>query len=523
MSRAGTSATSSSGRRWTRADWAALALIVVVSSTLRLARMDLVEFKSDESGICTIAANMIEQGGLATHGLVSGTGLSNFPMFAYLLVPFVAASREPMFLTAMIALANVAAVALTYVGCAHRWGRGVAFWSALLMSCSPLAVLYSRKIWAQDVLPVLLVPAVFGLLALLNGEKKRIFSVVLLCGVAAMTHLSGLCAILSVATCLLIFRPTLCWKRLGVAVVTLAILASPFAYYVISEGQDERELFGEYLSGRGTAEELKPSLVQIVRHATDIAAGNLFAVYPEATPDDKDVWGVWGSLGGRIGRFLFAMATLALIVRVVLRTRSGRRKAEDSGVSKREASVLLVWLAIPILVYWVTGVRVSIHYFIVTFPVPFVVMGLFLDHLRQAGRRIRDPISSSLAQALPVALGLGVCISGVVSTVTFASQIDRSGGAAGDYGVALKHKLDAVEYIQQRAGGARAILVGDFEDKSPLPGAEEFEYLLRLREPVDKDVADTLRESGVPFVIVDVFRYKLTNEELDFVDSFSPK
>jgi hypothetical protein len=185
--------------------------------------------------------------------------------------------------------------------------------------------------------------------------------------------------------------------------------------------------------------------------------------------------------------------------------------------------VLLVWLAIPILVYWVTGVRVSIHYFIVTFPVPFVVMGLFLDHLRQAGRRIRDPLSNGLAQGLPAALGLGVCISGVVSTVTFAGQIDRWGGAAGDYGVALKQKLNAVEYIQKRADGAKAILVGDFEGKSPLPGAEEFEYLLRLREPVDRDVANTSRESGVPFVIVDLFRYKLTDEELDFVDSFSPK
>jgi hypothetical protein len=78
------------------------------------------------------------------------------------------------------------------------------------------------------------------------------------------------------------------------------------------------------LSGRGTAAELKPSLVQIVRRATDISASDLFALYPEAAPDDEDVWGIWGSLGERIGRFPFAMATLALIVRVVLRARSGR-------------------------------------------------------------------------------------------------------------------------------------------------------------------------------------------------------
>lgn len=55
--------------------------------------MDLIEFKSDESGICELAIEMIETGRPATHGLISGTGISNYPMFAYLLVPFVAVSR----------------------------------------------------------------------------------------------------------------------------------------------------------------------------------------------------------------------------------------------------------------------------------------------------------------------------------------------------------------------------------------------------------------------------------------------
>ena len=44
-----------------------------------------------------------------------------------------------------------------------------------------------------------------------------------------------------------------------------------------------------------------------------------------------------------------------------------------------------------------------------------------------------------------------------------------------------------------------------------------------VREPDDDPVAGASRESGVPFVIVDFFRYKLTDEELELVDSFSPK
>ena len=81
-------------------------------------------------------------------------------------------SDSPIPATLFVGVLNVIAVGLTW-GLARRYyGPVAAITAGILYAASPWAVIYSRKIWAQDLLPPFVVATVFtGLLG--YGEGKR--------------------------------------------------------------------------------------------------------------------------------------------------------------------------------------------------------------------------------------------------------------------------------------------------------------------------------------------------------------
>ena len=139
-------------------EWVVLVAIVALAATLRLARLDLMEFKADEAAAIAIAAPIVNGGHWPEVGLVSSVGIHNPPLFLYLVAVAMAVSFNPEFVTGLLVggLA-VLGVALTFIVIRPRFGAFAALSAAALFACSPWAVLYTRKIWAQDLLPVFLV------------------------------------------------------------------------------------------------------------------------------------------------------------------------------------------------------------------------------------------------------------------------------------------------------------------------------------------------------------------------------
>src|ERR687885_39346 len=89
------------------------ALGVGLGAVLRLGRLDLAQFQSDEATWLRIAEDFVRLGRVPLYGPLSSQGIPGPPLFEYFLAAAAAISRQPVGPTATVALGNVAGLAGT--------------------------------------------------------------------------------------------------------------------------------------------------------------------------------------------------------------------------------------------------------------------------------------------------------------------------------------------------------------------------------------------------------------------------
>src|SRR5207248_9354403 len=112
--------------------------------------------------------------------------------FEYLIAAPLALVRSPLAAAALVAAANVLAVWLTYIVGKRCFSRFVGVGAAALLAFSPWGIVFSRKIWAQDLLPICTTLFALQLHALLIGRRPRaVFWLIVIAAVATQLHFSA--------------------------------------------------------------------------------------------------------------------------------------------------------------------------------------------------------------------------------------------------------------------------------------------------------------------------------------------
>ena len=133
-----------------RFDLLGLLFILVVAASLRLVYDGVIEYRKDEAELTSIELDIAQGKPIPFLGIPSSIGLPNSPMTAYVLAPPFLISEDPMVAIGYIAILNVMGVGLLWLIAYRYFGRGVALVTGLAYAVNPWAVMYSRKIWAQD-------------------------------------------------------------------------------------------------------------------------------------------------------------------------------------------------------------------------------------------------------------------------------------------------------------------------------------------------------------------------------------
>lgn len=149
-------------------------LILLFSLAFRITNLDLIEFKTDEAVNLLLASRPLFGHPFAPGGTISSIGILNPPLFTYLLFPLTAVSLDPRWISFFIGFINSLAIAFLFLIIRKYYNQTIALIASIFMAFSPWAIIYSRKIWTQDLLIPFFVPFYYSFHKLLV-EKKQIF------------------------------------------------------------------------------------------------------------------------------------------------------------------------------------------------------------------------------------------------------------------------------------------------------------------------------------------------------------
>lgn len=148
--------------------------ILVTSLLFRVTNLNLIEFKTDEAINLLLAARPALGYEVTSGGTLSSLGILNPPLFNYILMPFTYFTLDPRFFSFLIGFVNSLAIAFLFLIIKKFYGLRISLISSVLLAFSPWAIIYSRKIWTQDLLIPFFIPVFYSFHKLLI-EKKQIF------------------------------------------------------------------------------------------------------------------------------------------------------------------------------------------------------------------------------------------------------------------------------------------------------------------------------------------------------------
>jgi hypothetical protein len=522
-------------------EWAGLVLIVAVGAWLRFSNLGLIEFKGDEATAAELALRFVRDGVLPKAGLMSSVGVTNPPMFIYLLIPMFAISSDPQVITCLLVLQGLAAVVLCwYIGRKYI-GPVAGLTAAALFSFSPWAVFYSRKIWAIDVEPLWMVLLLWSVLSLVIDKKaKAIFWVALLCLCLCQNHYAGCALTGAIVGMLVILRPRCDWRWAAAGVAISVVAGIPYLQF---QQENNWKDFQQILHTVGGQKfQIPPGITihpmsghRLPRqehwvHALAIMnAGepeDVLGLSTSSTVDPYKIWQkkiggsqpyfdenlTWGDWLLVLERLLYVVGVIYLSVRAVRairRTKAFPYFEVEEDAEARIGLILVAWVAGTLAVFYVTKLWTLLLYYVILYPTHFWVLGiLFRDALRKA---------KAVGVRSLIVGGLILILAGnLVYLQDMYRFLTVHGGAFGTYGSGLGYKTQAARFLLENTDVKQLQAdqrLGQMDQFGRLePPQEDLPYLLRLESHRVARSNDAIPTNTV-VVLVDDNRSYFTPEQ----------
>ncbi len=364
----------------TRRDLLTLLAILLMAAFLRLGEPGIVEFFHDEAMVSTLAQEMADGETFPVQGILSSVGIPNPPTSIYIMaVPYTFTS-DPLIATLYVAVLNVIGVGLLWLIVHRYFGRIAALVAGLVYTFNPWAVLYSRKIWAQDYyLPFFMLALLMGLYGFVEeGERNRSrLAAQVLCLplllFALQIHFAAWALLPLYFWLLWIGRKRISWRAMLMSVFLSAIVMLPYAVGFSQTLEQDPARIGD-VAARSEATDGLSLSGDTLTHAVQLATGlGLETWVAPAHQDDllaqiPPPSALW---------MLVGMMTLAGVIGVW------------RNYPRSLAIILLLWAGLPLLLFLPGWTAVYPHYFIAGIPAFGGLAGVGAAWLAERWPRIR--------------------------------------------------------------------------------------------------------------------------------------
>ena len=449
---------------------AAFVVLLTLGVGLRLRHPGDFEFKFDEALALAIGGEWLENPRIALYGMRSSVGINNPPGFVYLFAFIYACSGgDPTQASYCIIILNVIGLIAGVWWISKRapsLGKFWSLWVLAFLAVNPWLVIFSRKIWAPDLLLPLVVGAIIGLSSVFQRQwswPKVLFGVSCLVFLSQV-HISGIFWVAGLAVAGFWFWPKekkkYLWPFFAVTVIILFILCMPWLVYLLNAFSD----FTGGINGLGPLATLGHSLLTPVGvWSGDGVSLKYFFAPAEVAAYLKGMGLLW-KIFQMIVWAIMAVAGMAALWRLWPAVR--KRIAEDI-IAPFGLSVIVFWALFVVL-----GIKIIPHYsLVVAFPATLLfAYGFGQLEIRLASKkylRIVVRVVAFLAIFVPL-----------WTTLEFMNHIHTHNGTKGDYGLVLREKIRIAEDIKNRNITVRlpyefVYLINWMEGKLTNPFADE--------------------------------------------------
>lgn len=331
-----------------------LFMILFGAAFFRIFFLDLIEFKLDEALTVFQTVQFYSNPYLIQRGLISGIGVYNFPLFNYLIIILSVFSRDPQFLSFFIALINTILVPIFYLIIRKYYDQITSIFAGFLLAFSPWAIIFSRKIWAQDLILLLLIP-LFGLLHELIIRKKTNFTLPIFIILTLLTQLHASGLFLSVASVLIfiLLRVKINIQKAILGVVIGIILMIPYFAFQLSSNPicSDCEAFFKYQNMPRTYD-----VYDLIRPFQLMNGQGYHFILGNSYDDFASFFPFLNTL-----KYFFLLSFLIPLAGIFFIL-----------TKKRNYLFIILYLTIIPLLYFVTRTISYMHYFVIL--IPFVVI-----------------------------------------------------------------------------------------------------------------------------------------------------
>lgn len=168
----------------------AIVLFLIVAVVFRLVWASDMEWKADEKLMYSLAETAVQKSALPAEGMDSGVGLKNAGFSVWPFAGFYFLSSQPITMNRMVMLSNILALFLMLYNASKMGEHKDVFLAAVaLVGVNVLMVLFSRKLWAQDLMPIFTAGMWF-----LHLHRRHMWVLFLLGTISALAgqlHISG--------------------------------------------------------------------------------------------------------------------------------------------------------------------------------------------------------------------------------------------------------------------------------------------------------------------------------------------
>jgi hypothetical protein len=338
--------------RITRRDLLGLALVLLIASMLRLGEPGMVEFLHDEAYLSLLAQDLVAGGEIPLTGIPSSVGIPNPPISLYIMAIPYALSSSPVFASLFIAALNVVGVGLLWL-IAHRYlNRKVALLTGLAYALNPWAVLYSRKIWAQDFhTPLFLFGLLLGLLGFIEGKRWAQVLCLPVLFLAFQIHFAAWTLLPLYLWLLWSGRKQISWQAMVVSIILAATTLGPFLIGLTRTLEDGPYRLSNALDqSDGGLSVSADALTFAARLATGLGLETWVAPEQQGdllhkAPPPSALWLVLG---------IVTLLGFAIVWKKYLHN--------------FWPGLLMLWAIVPILIFTPTWTKVYPHYFVASIP-----------------------------------------------------------------------------------------------------------------------------------------------------------